>query len=63
MWRIRFKPKAITIYINKKESFDCKNNNEHCQSAIFQLDIISKVNFRLLIVILYTLLKLGLRNV
>lgn len=56
-------PKAITIYTNEKASFDYKNTQKRCKLAIFQLDIISKVNFRSLIVISYTLLRLRLRNV
>ncbi len=54
MWYMGFMPKAISIYINEKAGFGYKNNHGHCKFVIFWLDIISKVNFRLLVVISYT---------
>lgn len=51
-------PKALIVYFNKKVEFNYKNNYRYYKLANFQLNIISKVNFKLLIVILYILLGL-----
>ena len=57
------KPKVITIYDGKKAGFDYKNNHEHYKLAIFWIDVICKVNFRLLVMMSYILLGLGSKNV
>lgn len=43
-------PKAITVSIGKEIGFDCKNNHKRCKLAIFQLDTMSNINFRSLVV-------------
>ncbi len=58
-----FMSKAITVCTGEEAGFDCKNNHGRCKSAIFRLDTISKVNFRLLVVMSYTSSGLRLRNV
>lgn len=47
---MEFISKAITIYNNKKIGFDYKNNYKYYKLATFLLDIINKINFRLLII-------------
>ncbi len=63
MSHVGFTPKSITVYTGEEAGFDCKNNHGRCKSAIFWLDTISKVNFRSLVLMSYTLSGLELRNV
>ena len=58
-----FLPKAITIYSRKKARFDYKNNYGYGKLANFQLNIISKINFKTLVIISYTLSKLRSRKI
>lgn len=58
-----FLPNALTIYFKKKEEFNCKNNYGRNKLANFWLDNISKINYTMLIVFLYTLLKLSLKKI
>ena len=60
---MRFPPKAITMYSGEKKRFDCKNNHKCGKSANFWVDNITKINCRMLVVLSYTLLGLGLRKV
>lgn len=60
---VRFIPKAITIYTNKKAWFNYKNNYKYYKLATFGLDTIKKIYFELLIMILYTSLGLKSRNI
>ena len=46
MRRVRFPPKAVTVYSGKKVGFDCKNNYGPSKSANFRLDTISSINCR-----------------
>lgn len=55
--------KVVIIYTSEEARFNYKNNYKHYKLATFWLDIISKVNFRLLIVMSYITSKLRLRNV
>ena len=41
--RIRFPPKAVTVYSGEKEQFDCKNNYRYGKLANFWLDNISNL--------------------
>ncbi len=59
----RFPPKAITTCFRKKEGFDSKNNHRCGKSANFQIDNISKINYRMLVILLYTSLGLGSRKI
>lgn len=54
--------KVIIIYIDKKTGFNYKNNYKYYKLANFYPDTISKINFRLLIVMLYILSELKSRN-
>lgn len=56
---MRFLPQIIIVYSKKKRGFDCKNNHGHSKLANFQLDIINKISYKMLIVILYILSKLN----
>ena len=58
-----FLPKAITICSRKKERFNYKNNYRCSKLANFRVDNISKINCRMLVVLLYTLLELGSKKV
>lgn len=58
---MRFLPKVITIYFGKKIRFDYKNNSKYNKLANFQLDIINKINYKTLVVILNILSKLALK--
>ena len=63
MGRVRFLPKAVTICSREKKGFDCKNNHRCNKSANFRLDNISKINYRMLVVLSYISLGLELRKV
>lgn len=52
---MKFPPKAITIYSEEKVGFYCKNNPKCGKLANFRLDTISKINFKTLVVMLYSL--------
>lgn len=56
MRRMRFLSKAITICSRKKIKFNCKNNHRYSKLVNFSLDIINKINCKMLVVILYILL-------
>ena len=56
---MRFPPKALIVYSENKTEFDYMNNQRCNKLTNFWLDIISKMNFRMLIVMLY--ISLGLR--
>lgn len=60
---IRLISKAKIIYIIEIIRFDYKNNYKYFILANFLLDNISKISFKLLIITIYILLKLRLRNI
>lgn len=60
---VTFLPKTITVYFREKERFDYKNNHGYSKLAYFRLDNINKINYRTLVVLSYTSLKLGSRKV
>ena len=60
MGYVTFLLKTITICSAEKEGFNCKNNHGYGKLANFWLDNISKINYRILIVLSYILL--GLRS-
>lgn len=60
---MRFLLKVVTIYSKKNARFDYKNNHGYNKLVNFQLDIINKINCKMLVVILYTLLELRLRKI
>ena len=60
---MRFLFKAIIVCFREKEGFDCKNNHGYGKLANFWLNNISKFNYRMLVVLSYTLLGLGSRKV
>ena len=60
MGRVRFLPKAVTIYSGKKEGFDYKNNYECGKSTNFRLDNIGKINCRILVIlVIIYLIRVG----
>lgn len=63
MSRLRFFPNVVTVCFKEKARFDSKNNQKNNKLTIFELDIISKINCIMLVIILYILLGLGLRKV
>lgn len=63
IWCIIFILKAITILTSNEARLDYKKNYRYYKLANFWLDTIRKFNFTLLVIILYTLLKLSLRNI
>lgn len=60
---MKFLFKAITIYFRAKKQFNCKNNYRYSKLADFKLDNISKINCKILIIILYILLRLRSKKV
>lgn len=60
---MKFLPKVITVCSRKEEEFDCNNNYGYGKSTNFRLDNISKINYRMLVVFLYTLSELGSRKI
>ena len=63
MWYVRFSSKALNICFGKTLGFDCKINYEWNKLANFWLDIISKINSKILVIILYILSGLRLKKV
>lgn len=57
-----FLPKAVTICSEKEEKFDYKNNHGYNKLANSRLDNISKINYRILVVLSYISSGLGLRK-
>lgn len=53
----------MIIYLRKKAGFYYKNNHRYNKLANSRLNIISKINLKILIVILYTLLELESKNI
>lgn len=62
MGRIRFLPEVITVCFRKKAGFNYKNNYKYAKLANVWLNIISKKNSKIPIIILYILLRLGSRK-
>lgn len=60
---MRFPPKVVNVCFRKKVEFDYKNNYMYNKLANSWLNIISKINCKILIVILYILFKLGFRKI
>lgn len=60
---MRFLPKAVTVCTGKDKTFDYKNNHECNKSANFWLDNMSKINCKMLIVLLYTTWRLRSRKI
>ena len=58
MRHIKFLFKAIIIYFKEEKRFNCKINYRCNKLANFWLDYISKINYKMLVVLLYTLLEL-----
>lgn len=58
-----FSPNAVTICFKAKAELDCKNNYKCGKLANFWLVTINKINFKMLVVMLYTLSGLGSRKV
>ncbi len=59
MKHMRFLFKAVIVCSGKEEGFDSKNNHRYNKADNFWLDNISKINCRMLVVLLYTLSWLG----
>lgn len=55
MVHVKFLPKVVTICFRKKSRFDCKNNHRRNKLAYFKLNIISKINYKMLVIMSYTL--------
>lgn len=60
---MRFLPKTITINSEKEVGFKYKNNHKYNKSANFWLDNISKIDCRILVILLYTLSKLKSKKI
>lgn len=60
---IKFISKAKRIYIIEIIRFDYKNSYKYFKLANFLLNNISKISFKLLIIVIYILLKYRLRNI
>ena len=60
---VRSLSKVVTVCSGEKVGFDCKNNHGRNKLANFQLDIISKINCKTLVVMSYTSSGLGLKKV
>ena len=60
---MRFLPKTVIVCSKEEARLDCKNNYRCGKLANFWLDIINKINFKMLIVILYTSLRLRSKKV
>ena len=63
MGYVRFPPKTINICSGEEEGFDYKNNHGCSKSANFRLDNISKINCRILVILLYTSSRLKSKKV
>ena len=60
---LRFLPKIIIVYSGEKTGFDYKNYYKHNKLANFWLNIICKINYKILVVILYISLRLGSKKI
>lgn len=56
-------PKAVSVCFREEKAFNYKNNHNCNKLANFRLDNMSKINCKMLVVLLYTLSRLGLRIV
>ena len=63
MRRVKFLAKTITVCSGEEEGFDCKNNYKCGKSTNFRLDNISKINYKMLVVLSYILSELGTRKI
>lgn len=59
---MKFLFKIVIFYFGEKKRFDCKNNHKCIKLAHFWLDIIGKINYKIPVVLLYTLLRLELKK-
>lgn len=59
---MRFLSKALTVFFKEKKGFDYKNNYKYDKLANFCLDNIFKINYKILVILLYILSKLELRK-
>lgn len=59
---MRFLIKVLTVCFIEKLVFDYKNNHRCNKLANFWLDITRKISYKILMVISYTLLGLGLKK-
>lgn len=59
---MRFLPNVIIICFREKTILNCKNNYKCNKLANFWPDIMNKINYKILVVILYISSKLKLRN-
>lgn len=55
--------KVIIFYSREKIRFNCKPNLKKDKLANFWLDIINKINYKILVVILYTSLELKSKKI
>lgn len=60
---MRFIPKTIIVCFDKKAGFNYKNNYKYCKEVDVWLDIITKVNFKILINISYIFWELKSRKI
>lgn len=54
---MKFLPKVVTVCFGETARFDCKNNHGCSKLPNFWLDIISKINYKMLVVMSYTSLE------
>ena len=60
---VKFPFKAVTVYSKEEEEFNYKNNHDYSKSTNSWLDNISKINYKILVVLSYRLSRLGLRKI
>lgn len=60
---MRFQPKTTTIYAGKEAGFDFKKNHWCIKLVNFRLDIISKINYIILVIMLHIESGFGSKNV
>lgn len=63
IWYVIFLCKVITVFFREKEKIEYRNNNIYGKMANFQLVNIGKINYRMLVVILYISLRLRLKKI
>lgn len=60
---MRFLLKVVTICFEEKEEFDYNKNHRHGKLANFRLDNISKIDYKMLVVLSYISSRLGSRKI
>lgn len=48
---VRFLPKTVIVFFGKKRKYDCKDNHRYGKSANFWPDNMSKIDYKMLVMI------------